>query len=91
MHSPDYRDMNKDQALNDFIQRIEHYKQTYEALDEDLEKHLSFIKIFNAGEKVLVHRHVSFHYFESCNDLLIFLKSIFNSRRDIYKVVLYII
>jgi hypothetical protein len=49
--------MNKDNALSDFMQRIEHYKQTYDSLEEDREAHFSFIKIFNAGEKVLVHRH----------------------------------
>lgn len=49
--------MNKDNALTDFMQRIEHYKQTYDSLEEEREAHFSFIKIFNAGEKVLVHRH----------------------------------
>ena len=57
IHSPDYRGMNTDNALTDFIQRIEHYKQSYESLDEEKENEFSFIKIFNAGEKVLVHRH----------------------------------
>ena len=49
--------MNKDNALHDFMQRIEHYKQAYDSLEEERETHYSFIKIFNAGEKVLVHRH----------------------------------
>lgn len=57
VHSPDYRDMDTDEALKDFIVRITHYEQVYEALNEEKEKHLSFMKIFNAGEKVLVHRH----------------------------------
>lgn len=57
IHSPDYRDMDKDNALTDFIQRIDHYKQSYQSLDEEKENEFSFIKIFNAGEKVLVHRH----------------------------------
>ena len=57
IHSPDYTDMNKDEALTDFIKRIEHYKSTYQTLDEDIENRYSFIQIFNAGEKVLVHRH----------------------------------
>ncbi len=30
------------------------YAQT---IDEDIEGELSYIKIFNAGEKVLVHKH----------------------------------
>src|SRR2546422_4694846 len=49
--------MNKDEALSDFIQRIEHYKTTYESLDEAKEALFSFMQVFNAGEKVLVHRH----------------------------------
>lgn len=64
VHSPDYRDMNKDSALTDFIQRIEHYKQSYQSLDEEKENEFSFIKIFNAGEKVLVHRHEGIKIFD---------------------------
>lgn len=57
IHSPDYVNMKQDEALNDFLHRIEHYKLTYQTLNEEFEGHLSFMKIFNAGEKVLVHRH----------------------------------
>ncbi|XP_015786872.1 6-phosphofructo-2-kinase/fructose-2,6-bisphosphatase isoform X3 [Tetranychus urticae] len=57
VHSPDYRNMAQDKALQDFLQRIEHYKEAYQTLEEDKEKDYSFMKIFNAGEKVLVHRH----------------------------------
>lgn len=39
------------------MQRIEHYQKAYQSLDEKLESAYSFMKIFNAGEKVLVHRH----------------------------------
>lgn len=58
VHSPDYKDSdNKEEALIDFMQRIEHYQKAYQTLDEDAEGAYSFMKIFNAGEKVLVHRH----------------------------------
>ncbi|XP_035206658.1 6-phosphofructo-2-kinase/fructose-2,6-bisphosphatase 1-like isoform X2 [Stegodyphus dumicola] len=57
VHSPDYKDSDKEEALRDFMQRIEHYQKAYQSLDEDLERAYSFMKIFNAGEKVLVHRH----------------------------------
>ncbi|KFM62598.1 6-phosphofructo-2-kinase/fructose-2,6-bisphosphatase, partial [Stegodyphus mimosarum] len=57
VHSPDYKDSDKEEALRDFMQRIEHYQKAYQSLDEDLEGAYSFMKIFNAGEKVLVHRH----------------------------------
>ncbi|XP_040355829.1 6-phosphofructo-2-kinase/fructose-2,6-bisphosphatase isoform X5 [Ixodes scapularis] len=57
INSPDYRDMNKDDALLDFVHRIEHYKACYQTLDEVQEKQYSFMKIFNTGQKVVVHRH----------------------------------
>lgn len=57
VHSPDYRDSDKEEALHDFMQRIEHYQRAYQTLNEEDEATYSFMKIFNAGEKVLVHRH----------------------------------
>lgn len=55
--SPDYTNMNKEEALADFLQRIQHYQERYHPLDEMNEKNLSFMKIYNTGEKVLVHKH----------------------------------
>ncbi|XP_071037498.1 6-phosphofructo-2-kinase/fructose-2,6-bisphosphatase isoform X4 [Parasteatoda tepidariorum] len=57
VHSPDYRDSDKEEALRDFIQRIDHYQKAYQTLEEQYEPNFSFMKIFNAGAKVLVHRH----------------------------------
>ncbi|XP_065308848.1 6-phosphofructo-2-kinase/fructose-2,6-bisphosphatase isoform X3 [Dermacentor albipictus] len=57
VNSPDYKDMNKDDALLDFVHRIEHYKACYQTLDEVQEKQYSFMKIFNTGQKVVVHQH----------------------------------
>ena len=57
VNSPDYRNMNTDSALQDFLQRITHYEERYEPLDESIEAVLSFIKIYNTGEKVVVHKH----------------------------------
>lgn len=57
MNSPDYKNMNTDKALQDFLLRIEHYQDRYEPLDERLESGLSFMKIYNTGEKVVVHKH----------------------------------
>ncbi|ELT99741.1 hypothetical protein CAPTEDRAFT_161796 [Capitella teleta] len=54
--SPDYMDMNKDDAVSDFKKRIHHYEMLYEALDEEHDKEMSFIKIYNQGEKYLVNR-----------------------------------
>ncbi|XP_032776651.1 6-phosphofructo-2-kinase/fructose-2,6-bisphosphatase 1 isoform X1 [Daphnia magna] len=57
VNSPDYKDVENETVLNDFLLRIQHYEALYEPLDEILESHLSFMKIFNTGAKVLVHRH----------------------------------
>ncbi|XP_071532087.1 6-phosphofructo-2-kinase/fructose-2,6-bisphosphatase-like isoform X2 [Panulirus ornatus] len=55
--SPDYCGMTAEEALSDFLQRIEHYMAQYQPLDEAKEDHLSFMKIYNTGEKVVVHKH----------------------------------
>ncbi|CAG7723557.1 unnamed protein product [Allacma fusca] len=57
VHSPDYQGMNNEEALKDFLQRICHYETQYETMDEDKESIFSFMKIFNTGEKILVHKH----------------------------------
>ncbi|XP_042224358.1 6-phosphofructo-2-kinase/fructose-2,6-bisphosphatase-like isoform X2 [Homarus americanus] len=55
--SPDYSGMTAEEALADFIQRIEHYMDQYQPLDEAKEDHLSFMKVYNTGQKVVVHKH----------------------------------
>lgn len=57
MSSPDYTNMNTEEALTDFRLRIEHYQDKYELLDEEIENNLSYMKIYNTGEKVVVHKH----------------------------------
>eukprot|EP00088_Acartia_fossae_P071247 TRINITY_DN9746_c0_g1_i10.p1 TRINITY_DN9746_c0_g1~~TRINITY_DN9746_c0_g1_i10.p1 ORF type:complete len:484 (+),score=96.83 TRINITY_DN9746_c0_g1_i10:51-1502(+) len=57
IHSPDYRNMDKEEAVQDFRRRILHYTEVYSPMEEEHESHLSFMKIFNAGEKLIVHRH----------------------------------
>lgn len=49
--------MKKEDVLADFMLRIEHYQEKYQPLDEERESDLSFMKIYNTGEKVLVHKH----------------------------------
>lgn len=49
VNSPDYKNMNTEMALRDFLQRIEHYQEKYMALDEKQESDLSFMKIYNTG------------------------------------------
>ncbi|KAM3957124.1 6-phosphofructo-2-kinase/fructose-2,6-biphosphatase isoform 3-T3 [Aphomia sociella] len=55
--SPDYTNIQNTDVLNDFLLRIEHYKEKYEPLDENLESEYSFMKIYDTGEKVVVHKH----------------------------------
>ncbi|XP_066980050.1 6-phosphofructo-2-kinase/fructose-2,6-bisphosphatase 1-like isoform X3 [Macrobrachium rosenbergii] len=54
--NPDYTNMEKEDAVKDFLKRIEHYRITYEPLDEERESVYSFMKIFDAGRRVVVHK-----------------------------------
>lgn len=55
--SPDYASFEKaDDVVADFTERIKHYELQYETIDELAEPDYSFIKIFDAGKKVLVHK-----------------------------------
>ena len=55
--SPDYSSHSPDHVFEDFMKRIRHYERQYEEIDERLEPKYSFLKIFNAGTKILVHKH----------------------------------
>ncbi|KAG8196323.1 hypothetical protein JTE90_013808 [Oedothorax gibbosus] len=57
VNSPDYKDRDVEEALKDFTLRVAHYEQVYQPLDEKKENHYSFMQIYNAGQKVFVHRH----------------------------------
>ena len=48
--------MDKNKAVTDFMQRIEHYRIHYESLDYTHDHDLSFIQIFNQGERFLVNK-----------------------------------
>ena len=78
--SPDYTNMNKDEAISDFRLRIEHYQEKYEPLDEELEKDFSFMKIYNTGEKIIIHKHEG--HIQS--RIVYFLMSCHIARRHIY-------
>ena len=54
--SPDYVDQDKNEAVKDFLQRIEHYRLTYETMDTERERDLSYIQIINQGERFIVNK-----------------------------------
>ncbi|CAN9515240.1 unnamed protein product [Ophioblennius macclurei] len=56
LSSPDYAGCDQEEALADFLQRIECYKLTYVPLDDCKDRNLSYIKIFNVGSRYLVNR-----------------------------------
>eukprot|EP00126_Sphaerothecum_destruens_P003738 Sdes_comp17523_c0_seq1m6757 len=60
LYSPDYRDKNPAQALQDFRARLENYEKAYETIqdDEGLHQSIQYIKLINFGEKVIA-RHIS--------------------------------
>lgn len=56
LNSPDYENYDKEEALVDFLKRIDCYRMSYVSLDEEKDRHLSYIKIFNVGSRYLVNR-----------------------------------
>uniref|UniRef100_A0A8C7K7E7 6-phosphofructo-2-kinase domain-containing protein n=1 Tax=Oncorhynchus kisutch TaxID=8019 RepID=A0A8C7K7E7_ONCKI len=55
-YSPDYAGCDKEEAVADFLKRIECYKVTYISLNDEKDRSLSYIKIFNVGSRYLVNR-----------------------------------
>lgn len=56
--SPDYANTDDDTAVADFKQRIRHYEEIYETIQEDREPeaHKSFVKLYDVGAKVIINR-----------------------------------
>lgn len=54
--NPDYNDMETEDAVNDFLKRIDHYCSRYQTIDEEVEKNYTFMKTFDAGRRVVVHK-----------------------------------
>mmetsp|Transcript_21661 Transcript_21661/g.42544 ORF Transcript_21661/g.42544 Transcript_21661/m.42544 type:complete len:486 (-) Transcript_21661:350-1807(-) len=57
---PDYQDMDEQSAVEDFMQRIEHYRSVYEPLDEQskVDRELSWIKLIDGGRNISMN-HIS--------------------------------
>ncbi|XP_038871725.1 6-phosphofructo-2-kinase/fructose-2,6-bisphosphatase 4-like isoform X4 [Salvelinus namaycush] len=54
--NPDYTNCNTEEAMEDFKKRIKCYENSYETLDEVLDRHLSYIKIMDVGRRYLVNQ-----------------------------------
>ncbi|XP_030632311.1 6-phosphofructo-2-kinase/fructose-2,6-bisphosphatase 4a isoform X6 [Chanos chanos] len=54
--SPDYTHCNTEEAVEDFMKRIKCYENSYQTLDEVLDRELSYIKIIDVGRRYLVNR-----------------------------------
>ncbi|XP_060034283.1 6-phosphofructo-2-kinase/fructose-2,6-bisphosphatase 2 isoform X3 [Erinaceus europaeus] len=79
--SPDYLERDQENAMEDFLKRIECYKVTYQPLDPDnYDKDLSFIKVMNVGQRFLVN-HVQ-DYIQS--KIVYYLMNIHVQPRTIY-------
>ncbi|XP_064417307.1 6-phosphofructo-2-kinase/fructose-2,6-bisphosphatase 3 [Latimeria chalumnae] len=57
LSSPDYKDCNNTDALQDFMKRIQCYKAMYQPLDPDnYDKDTSFIKVIDVGRRFFVNK-----------------------------------
>ena len=56
LNSDDYKAMDPDEALKDFMKRLENYKKAYEGLSEKLDSQWSYIKFVNMGERLQTNR-----------------------------------
>ncbi|MEE6481658.1 hypothetical protein FKM82_012929 [Ascaphus truei] len=57
LSSPDYRDCNSRDALDDFMKRINCYKASYQPLDPDnFDRELSMITVIDVGRRFLVNK-----------------------------------
>ena len=52
---PDYRDMDPEVALKDFVGRLHNYEKAYETIDEEEEKipQFQYVKMIDVGKKVV--------------------------------------
>lgn len=49
--SPDYKEQDPEEAVKDFLMRIKNYEIRYETLDHVKDKDLSWVKIYNVGQR----------------------------------------
>ncbi|AQZ15563.1 FBP26 (YJL155C) [Zygosaccharomyces parabailii] len=54
--SPDYEGVDPDVATSDFLERIAKYEQVYEPLDREKDKNLTYVKLINVAQEVVINR-----------------------------------
>ncbi|CAR29840.1 ZYRO0G18216p [Zygosaccharomyces rouxii] len=54
--SPDYEGIDPEVATNDFLKRISKYEKVYEPLDHELDKNLTYVKLINVAQEVIINR-----------------------------------
>src|SRR6185312_8680504 len=53
LSGPDYKNMDPDEALNDFRKRVVNYEKAYEPISEEEEQsNMQYCKLINVGKKV---------------------------------------
>lgn len=53
---PDYDGMPPEQAERDFRARIKHYEKSYETMDPELDREVTYCQMVNVGKQVTVNR-----------------------------------
>ena len=54
LSGPDYKNMDPDEALNDFRKRVVNYEKAYEPISEEEEQSdMQYCKLINVGKKVV--------------------------------------
>ncbi|GAA5916824.1 hypothetical protein JCM6882_006363 [Rhodosporidiobolus microsporus] len=53
---PDYDGQPPEEAERDFRERIKHYEESYETLDSELDKEMTWCQMVNVGKQVTVNR-----------------------------------
>mmetsp|Transcript_9627 Transcript_9627/g.16911 ORF Transcript_9627/g.16911 Transcript_9627/m.16911 type:complete len:485 (+) Transcript_9627:257-1711(+) len=57
---PDYKDVDEKDAVDDYRERIKHYRAAYEPLDATLDMSVSWIKIVDDGQHISMNRIAGF-------------------------------
>ena len=56
VNSPDYKGVPAEEACQDFVARIDHYRDSYEPLSLDHDSELPFLKVIDGGKRFLMNK-----------------------------------